>query len=60
VGPPDAFGVEGAPFYPMPSFPWSSGPGPRLCVSGRGFDSYPGDQYVRTGNSQSLSDRVVG
>ena len=39
--------------------PWSSGPGPRLCVSGRGFDSHPGDQYVRTGNSQSLWDRVV-
>jgi len=40
--------------------PWSSGPGPRLCVSGCGFDSHPGDQYVRTGNSQSLWDRVVG
>jgi hypothetical protein len=42
------------------SSPWSSGPGPRLSVSGRGFDSHPGDQYVRTGNSQSLWDRVVG
>jgi hypothetical protein len=46
--------------FPKKIIPWSSGPGPRLCVSGHGFDSHPGDQYVRTGNSQSLLDRVVG
>ena len=41
-------------------YPWSSGSGPRLWVSGRGFGSHPGDQYVHTGKSQSLWDRVVG
>jgi hypothetical protein len=46
--------------YDLARSPWLSGPGLRLCVSGRGFDSHPGDQYVRTGNSQFLWDRVAG